>query len=118
MPADRLYLLFSLVVISCGDGVVRAAPEGGVLRGQPTLLAAEDNAIATVPDGSITGQTALYQVQTPSALTPGTGHVCGIFGLGCWFEGLSSMLKWWGENVQCGENKTLGMITELIIISH
>uniref|UniRef100_A0A4W5QCQ1 Family with sequence similarity 171 member B n=1 Tax=Hucho hucho TaxID=62062 RepID=A0A4W5QCQ1_9TELE len=70
MPADRLYLLFSLVVISSGDGVVRAAPEGGVLGGLPTLLAAEDNAIATVPDGSSTGQTALYQVQTPSALTP------------------------------------------------
>uniref|UniRef100_A0AAZ3QWM6 Membrane-associated ring finger (C3HC4) 7 n=1 Tax=Oncorhynchus tshawytscha TaxID=74940 RepID=A0AAZ3QWM6_ONCTS len=70
MPADRLYLLFSLVVISCGDGVVRAAPEGGVLGGLITLLAAEDNAIATVPDGSITGQTALSQVQTPSVLTP------------------------------------------------
>uniref|UniRef100_A0A4W5N796 Family with sequence similarity 171 member B n=1 Tax=Hucho hucho TaxID=62062 RepID=A0A4W5N796_9TELE len=70
MPADRLYLLFSLVVISCGDCVVRAAPEGGVLGGLPTLLAAEDNAIASVPDGSITGQTALYQIQTPSALTP------------------------------------------------
>lgn len=95
---------------------MRAAPEGGVLGGLITLLTAEDNAIATVPDGAITGQTALFQ--TPSVLTPGTGHVCGIFGLGCGFEGLSSMLKWWGENVQCGENKTLGMITELIIISH
>ncbi|XP_052359985.1 protein FAM171B-like [Oncorhynchus keta] len=70
MPADRLYLLFSLVVISCGDGVVRAALEGGVLGGLITLLTAEDNAIATVPDGSITGQTALSQVQIPSVLTP------------------------------------------------
>ncbi|KAL1022134.1 hypothetical protein UPYG_G00022580 [Umbra pygmaea] len=72
MPADRLYLLFSLVLISCGDGAVRAAAEGGVVTatGLPARLADEDNGIATVPDGSITGKTALYQgVQTPSALT-------------------------------------------------
>ncbi|XP_019897751.1 protein FAM171B isoform X2 [Esox lucius] len=73
MPADRLYLLFLLVVISCGDGVVRVAAEAGFVTttGLHTLLTAEDNGIATVPDGSSTGKMALYQwAQTPSPLTP------------------------------------------------
>ncbi|KAJ8003881.1 hypothetical protein DPEC_G00153000 [Dallia pectoralis] len=73
MPADRLYLLVSLVVIWCGDGVVRGAVEAGVAPtpGLHTLLTAdEDNGIGAVPDGSSTSNMALYQwPQTPSPVT-------------------------------------------------
>ncbi|XP_062303192.1 family with sequence similarity 171 member B [Osmerus eperlanus] len=67
MPAERLYLLLSVFLISCGDGVVKAA-EGGAppANGLPSLDG--DNAVATVTGASVTRQAA-HQVQTPTVPT-------------------------------------------------
>ena len=70
MPAERLYLLLSVFLISCGNGVVKAA-EGGAppATGLPSLDG--DNAVATVTGASVTRQAA-HQVQTPTVPTAGS----------------------------------------------
>lgn len=76
MPAER-YLLLSVLLISCGgDGLVRAAEEGGAAAtsGLPPL--SEDNGSST--GTSVTGRTAPDRSRTPAALTAGRRYYGAI----------------------------------------
>lgn len=66
-----LLFLLSLLLISCLDGAVRAAEEGGGLPSSSSSLPGDNGVVASVGDPSATDPTALGRFLSPSALIAG-----------------------------------------------